>query len=64
MHVLGGYLVEQAISGDDPGKTADDLLSEHIGPDDGPLIFQDNESWQDEVDMVCRKIYKHMKKKF
>jgi hypothetical protein len=63
LHALGGYLVEQAISDDDLDKTAGDLLSEYIGPDVGPLIFQDNESWQDEVDMVCRKIYKHMKKK-
>jgi hypothetical protein len=60
MHALGGHIVEQAISLGDLGKTADDLLEEYIGPDDGPLIFQDNENWQDEVDMVCRKIYKHM----
>ena len=61
LHALGGYLVEQAISDDDQDKTAGDLLLEYIGPDDGPLIFHDNESWQNEVDLVCRKICKHMK---
>ncbi|MCK5839529.1 MAG: hypothetical protein KAG99_06750 [Bacteroidales bacterium] len=63
LHALGGYLVEQSISDEDLGKTVDELLFENIGPYDGPLIFHDNESWQDEVDMVCRKIYKHMDKK-
>ena len=63
LHVLGGYLVEQAISDEDSDKTAYELLSEYIGPEDGPLIYLENEDWQDEVDMVCRKIYKHIKKK-
>jgi len=25
------------------------------------LVYHDNEDWQDELDMVCRKIYKYMK---
>ena len=62
LHALGGYLVEQAISDDDSEKTAYELLSEYISPGDGPLIYHENENWQDELDMVCRKIYKHMKK--
>lgn len=63
LHALGGYLVEQAISDENLGKTADELLSEYIGAYDGPFIFHDNERWQGEVDMVCRKIYKYMKAK-
>ena len=63
LHALGGYLVEQAISDEDLGKTADELLFEYIGSYDGPVIFHDNERWQDEVDMVCHKIYKYMKAK-
>lgn len=63
LHALGGYFVEQAISAEDLGKSADELLSEYIGAYDGPLIFHDNERWQDEIDMVCRKIYKYMKAK-
>ena len=55
--------MEQATLDDDLDNTADDLLSKYIDSDGGPLIYYDNESWQDEVDMVCRKIYKHMKTK-
>lgn len=58
LHALGGYLVEQAISAGSINKTADELLSDCVGSDEGPLIHQDNEDWQDELDMVCRKFYK------
>ena len=61
LHALGGYLVEQAISDEDSEKTAYELLSEYISPDEGPLVDHENENWQDEFDMVCRKIYKYMK---
>jgi hypothetical protein len=62
LHRLGGYLVEKAISDDDSAKTAYELLSEYINPDEGPLVYHENENWQDEFDMVCRKIYKYMKR--
>nr|VFJ46487.1 MAG: hypothetical protein BECKFW1821A_GA0114235_101310 [Candidatus Kentron sp. FW]VFJ47981.1 MAG: hypothetical protein BECKFW1821B_GA0114236_100366 [Candidatus Kentron sp. FW] len=62
LHALGGHLVECSIFDDDVDKSLHDLLFECVGPDGGPLIFPDDESWQNEVDMVCRKIYKHMKK--
>lgn len=26
-----------------------------------PLIYHDNEDWQNEIDMVCRKLYKYFK---
>ena len=61
LHAIGGYLVEQAISDDGADKTAKQLLSEHIGPCDGPLIHHDNETWQNEIDTVCRKLYKYIK---
>ncbi|HEA68459.1 hypothetical protein LCGC14_2419610 [marine sediment metagenome] len=63
LHSIGGYLVEQAISDDDADKTSQELLSEHIGPYDGPLICHDNEAWQNEIDMVSRKLHKYMKSK-
>jgi hypothetical protein len=63
LHALGGYLVKQGISDQNLNKTAYELLSEHVGADDGPLIYHDNEDWQKELDMVCRKIYKHIRKK-
>ena len=64
LHALGGYLVEKATSDeDDLEDTVDELLSKSIEPEGGPFIYYDDESWQDEVDMVCRKIYKYMKTK-
>ena len=61
LHALGGYLVEYATCEASVNKSAQDLLFECVGPDEGPLIHFDNESWQQELDTVCRKIYKHMK---
>lgn len=62
LHALGGFLVEQAISDDNLEKTAIELLSESISSDEGPLVYYENEIWQDKLDMVCRKIYKYMKR--
>ena len=62
LHALGGYLVDRAVREDGLDKTADDLLFEHVTPLEGPLVHHDNEAWQDELDMVCRKLYKHMEK--
>ena len=63
LHALGGYIVEHSIEDDCLSKTAIELLNESIGHDDGPLIYQDNENWQNELDMVCRKLYKYIQKK-
>jgi len=63
LHSIGGYLVEQAVSEDDANMTSYELLSEHIGPYDGPLICHDNETWQKEIDMVSRKLHKYLKAK-
>lgn len=63
LHALGGYLVDRAVREDGLHKTAEDLLSEHVTPLEGPLIHHDNEAWQEELDMVCRKLYKYLKKR-
>ena len=63
LHALGGYLVEKAITEEDADKTAHELLLEYVYEDEGPLVYHDNEDWQDEFDMVCRKFYKYMKPK-
>ncbi len=63
LHSIGGYLVEQAISAEGKNKTYYELVSECIGPDDGPLIHFDNETWQNEIDTVSRKLYKYMRNK-
>jgi hypothetical protein len=61
LHALGGYLIDQAIHSGNMKLTAHERLFEHIDPDEGPLIYHDNEDWQKEVDMVCRKLYKYIK---
>ncbi len=61
LHALGGYLVEEAISEDGLPMTTNELLAEHIDFAGGPLIHHDEEAWQDEIDMVCRKLYKRLK---
>ncbi|WP_459935561.1 hypothetical protein [Desulfonatronum parangueonense] len=60
LHALGGYLVEKAVF-DEKQMTVDELLTEHIDSAGGPLIHHDKEEWQDEIDMVCRKLYKHLR---
>ncbi len=60
LQTIGRYLVEQAISDEGADVTTRELLSEHIGPDDGPLIHHYEEAWQNEVDTVCRKLYKYL----
>ena len=63
LHALGGFLVEKAISEDGLPMTTNELLAEHIDSAGGPLIHHDEEEWQNEIDMVCRKLSKHLKAK-
>lgn len=63
LHSLGGYLVEKAVLyEEDMQKTTKELLDEYVGPYEGPLICQDNEIWQNEIDTACRKLYKFRRK--
>ncbi len=54
----GNYLVEEAISEDGLGMTTNELLAEHIDAEGGPLIHPHEQTWQEEIDMVCRKLHK------
>ncbi|MDP2856806.1 MAG: hypothetical protein Q8P50_02385 [Bacillota bacterium] len=60
LHALGGYLVEKAVSEEDLGLTTEELLREHLGPDEAPLIYQDDETWQGELDTVGRKLHRYL----
>ncbi|MBI2217427.1 MAG: hypothetical protein HYU51_09030 [Candidatus Rokubacteria bacterium] len=60
LHALGGYLVERANDDDRRDQTARDLLRESVELDEGPLIAHDNEPWQREIDMVCRKLHRYL----
>ena len=56
---LGSYIVEQSISEEGMGKSVKELLLMSIDDEGGPLLFQDEETWQNELDMVCRKLHKY-----
>lgn len=63
LHSLGGYLVEKAVLDEDKFlKTTRELLDKYVGLNEGPLICHDNEIWQNEIDMACRKLHKFRKK--
>jgi hypothetical protein len=65
LNVLGGYLIEKAVLSEDDepelSMTAEELLNEYVDEYEGPLIFMDNETWQNEFDGVCRKLHKFLK---
>lgn len=59
LHALGGWAVEKAIEDDEPIHAHQQLI-EATASGDGPLIYQDNEKWQRELDTTCRKLYKFL----
>ncbi|MBB3062836.1 hypothetical protein [Microbulbifer rhizosphaerae] len=60
LHALGGYLIEQIGNSTIYSGTTQDFLAGYIDAGEGPLIYQDNEGWQNELDTVCRKLYKYL----
>jgi len=54
---LGAYILELSVSDEGMGKTPNELLLMSINHEGGPLLFQDEENWQNEIDMVCRKLH-------
>jgi len=60
LHALGGYLVEEVGNKARLPETTQELLRGHIDSGDGPLIHHDNETWQNELDRVCRKLFKYI----
>lgn len=63
LHRLGGYLVEKAVSDTYSGDNIRELVLENVDENEGPLAYQENESWQLELDKVCRKLFKFMHRK-
>ena len=60
LHALGGYLVEEVGNGHRGNKSIQRFLTYYIDSGEGPLIHYDNETWQNELDTVCRKLYKYL----
>jgi hypothetical protein len=60
LHALCGYLVERGVF-EENEMSAHELLSDNISQYEGPLIYYSNEDWQNELDMISRKLYKYLK---
>ena len=63
LHALGGYIIEQAIYDEEyQDNETMEILLEQLSPYEGPLIYHSNESHQKELDTVCKRLYKFLKK--
>ena len=60
LHALGGYLVEEVGNGHRGNKSILEFTKSYVDSGDGPLIYQNNEAWQNELDTVCRKLHKYL----
>ena len=64
-HALGGYIVGEVFGRDDvsfsPNETGETILLRFIDDSEGPLVYQDEEAWQIDLDVTCRKLYKQLK---
>lgn len=63
LHSLGGYLVEKGGNGERGRESIEEFLLKYVDSGEGPLIHHNNESWQNELDMVCRKLHKYLASK-
>lgn len=64
-HALGGYIVGEVFGrGDEsfsPDETGETVLLRFIDESGGPLVYQDEEAWQNDLDATCRKLFKQLK---
>lgn len=60
-HALGGNIVGKIYGyGDDPfsgNESGEEILLHYIDENGGPLIHHDNETWQREIDAMCKKLF-------
>ncbi len=63
-HALGGYIVGEVFGrGDEsfsPDETGETVLLRFIDDSGGPLVYQDEEAWQNKLDATCRKLFTHL----
>ena len=59
LHALGGYLVVEAGEGNKGKKSTYEFVQEKVDDEGGPLVYLDNEEWQNELDLVCRKLCRY-----
>ncbi len=61
---LGGHIIGEVFGYEtdtfSEKQTGIEILLHYISESDGPLVYQDNESWQKEIDIMCRKLFKYI----
>ena len=60
LHSVEGYLVEEAEKEYCGSKTIHEFHKGYIDSGDGPLVLHDTEALQNELDTVCRRLYKYL----
>ena len=60
LHALGGYAVEKQVTEKPPYGSVREFVGSLVDAGEGPLIHHDNMAWQEELDMVCRKLHKFL----
>ncbi len=66
-HALGGYIIGEIYGyGNNPfsgNENGEQIILHYIDENGGPLVHHDNETWQKEVDAMCRKLFDVLKGK-
>ena len=66
-HALGGYIVDRIFNYQwdsyDPSESGEEILLRYLDGYDGPLVFDDNESLQRQMDTTCRKLYRFINRR-
>lgn len=59
---IGSHIVDQVygyeLDNIEESELGRDILLRYVDPDEGPLVFQNDEVWQREVDATSRKLFK------
>lgn len=60
LQALGGYLITETGEGNRNKDSIIEFVYDKVDDEGGPWLYQDHEAWQDELDVVCRKLAKYL----
>jgi len=60
LHALGGHLIDIAAHEESTISTTKKFVLDNISKVGGPLIFHDELVWQNELDVMCKKLFKYL----
>lgn len=60
LHALGGHLIDIAAHEESTISSTKKFVLDNISKDGGPLIFHDEVVWQNELDVMCKKLFKYL----